>query len=549
MTRLHAHRPRNIGVDDVVAADVIVLGSGVAGLSTALAMAPRSVLVITKGALGRGGSTPWAQGGVAAAVDPHDDASSHANDTIDAGDGLCDPMAVHALTSEARAAIDRLLAIGTEFDRDIDGELALGREGAHAHARILHAGGDATGAEISRALAAAVHATPEIRVFEGLFAHDLVIDNHGHAVGVMGRDARGRTVLAHAGAVVLATGGYGQLFAHTTNPPAVTGDGVALAARAGAVLADLAFVQFHPTALATQRDPLPLLTEALRGAGAVLRDHNGARFMLAEHPLAELAPRDIVARAIWRRQRGGASIVLDATDAVGETFPERFPTVWRAARRAAFDPRHQPLPVTPAAHYVMGGVAVDLAGRTSIPGLWACGEVTATGVHGANRLASNSLLEGLVYGARVAVDIHARDHARGDLPRALDGTVYRHEYPDRANADSAASHRAALRRLMWRHVGLERDAEGLETALERLSTWAPSDQEPDELDSLLTVGRLVTAAAYARRESRGAHVRRDFPRAESAWARRSYWTYDPSASLPLVAAREHGSVTRLRETA
>ncbi|HMB53724.1 MAG TPA: FAD-binding protein, partial [Thermoanaerobaculia bacterium] len=389
-------------------ADVLVIGTGAAGLATALGCSPRAVTLLTKSRFGHGGSTAWAQGGIAAALGDDDAPALHAADTLDVAGGLADRSAVAVLTEEGPRRVEELIALGARFDCTADGELAFGREAAHGRRRILHAGGDATGAELMRALATAVAEAPGVTVEEGCFAVDLAVevDAQGRTrrvVGALVVDGDGCRVLHLAGAVVLATGGVGQLYRHTTNPVEVTGDGLAMAARAGVTLVDLEMVQFHPTALAADSavedgGPLPLLTEALRGEGAWLVDGDGERFMVDEHPDAELAPRDVVARAIDRRRAAGEPVFLDAREAVGERFPERFPTVWEKATAAGFDPRAEPLPVTPAAHYHMGGVKVDGRGRASLDGLWVCGEAASTGVHGANRLASNSLLEALVYG-------------------------------------------------------------------------------------------------------------------------------------------------------
>jgi len=512
-------------------AEVVVIGSGVAGLHAALRLADgrRPVTLLTKKRLGTGGSSAWAQGGVAAAVGSNDSPAEHAEDTLAAGAGLSDAAAVYDLVSDGPAHVRRLIELGARFDRDAQGRLALGREGAHRHRRILHARGDATGAEMVRALVEAVRQAPGLTLAEGAFALDLAVDD-GRVVGVVARHGR-RTVFHRAPAVVLATGGFGQLYAHTTNPPEATGDGLAMAALAGARLADLEFVQFHPTALAAGGDPLPLLTEALRGEGAILVDETGERFMPAEHPLAELAPRDVVARAIWRRREAGLEVYLDAREAVGEAFPRRFPTVFGSCIELGIDPRRELMPVTPAAHYVMAGVAVDGAGRTSLDGLWACGEVTSSGVHGANRLASNSLLEALVYGARVADDVEGGGPRRA-LHRASGGAWVRRELGERRER----SVREEIRRLAWTHLGLERDRWGLSTALEELRLLTP--RKTGEVANLALVGRLVAAAALAREESRGAHCRSDFPEPRPEWRRRLSWTWAGGEGFPLESAGE-----------
>jgi L-aspartate oxidase len=508
-----------------VAADVVVVGSGLAGLTAALALAGRRVVLLTKGELARSGSSPWAQGGVAVALAPEDSPAHHAADTLAVSGGIGDRQAVAALTSDGPARVRWLIELGARFDREAGGGLAFAREAAHRHRRILHAGGDATGAEIVRALVEAVRRAPWIQVEEHVTAAELLVRD-GRGIGVLARQAAGALRAFAAGAVVLATGGIGQLYARTTNPPEVTGDGLAMAARAGALMADLELVQFHPTALAAGGDPLPLLTEALRGEGAVLRDDEGERFMLLEHADAELAPRDVLARAIGRRVLQGQGVWLDAREAVGVSFPERFPTVWAHCQERALDPRVELLPVTPAAHYHMGGVAVDLAGRSTLPGLWACGEVASVGAHGANRLASNSLLEALVFGQRVAEDVQA-----AALPGVSSGAVWRAAREAMAGLGppgaEPAGLRQRLRELMWRHVGLERTGRGLEQAveaLEELERACPGAS--GEIRSLLTVARAVALAALERRESRGAHHRLDFPEAAPEWQCRSFWTLD-----------------------
>ncbi|MEM7049003.1 MAG: L-aspartate oxidase [Acidobacteriota bacterium] len=520
-------------------ADVLVVGSGVAGLSVALGCAPRTVTVLTKARLGGDGSSAWAQGGVAAAVGQDDSPARHRDDTLAVGAGLGDAERVEILTREGPARIASLIALGARFDRSPSGALALGREAAHSRRRILHAGGDATGAELMRTLVSAVEETPRIRVVEHTMAIDLLVAD-GRVVGVRTMDPEGRLVDYDAAAVVLASGGYGQLYRWTTNPLEVTGDGLAMAARAGAVLVDLEFMQFHPTALAVpggrESGPLPLLTEALRGEGAVLIDDRGERFMSTIHRAAELAPRDVVARAIGARLAAGRQVFLDPRQAIGDRLPERFPSAFRAASEAGLDPSQEPLPVVPAAHYAMGGLDVDVNGRTSLPGLWACGEVASTGVHGGNRLASNSLLEGLVFGARVAGDLGPRLMA---VPAGAAGTS-RRSGPGR----DAPGVRSAVRDLAWEALGLRRSAAPLAAVGPRLAeleaelpALAESSFASLETRNLLTVGGLVAAAALARRESRGAHFREDFPEADSSWRRRQRWMlrrggFEAAAAVP-----------------
>jgi L-aspartate oxidase len=599
---------------ETVEADVLVVGAGAAGLTAALGCAsggppassrepwpsmqggglaadgsPRRVLVLTKtrstGA-GAGGASLWAQGGVASAVGDDDDPALHAADTLAAGAGLNDAAIVSLLTGDGPRRVRSLLALGARFDRDPGGRLALGREAAHSRRRILHARGDATGAEVVRTLVDAVHREPSIRVVDETFALDLVREA-GVVVGLLALHRDGRRVLYRAPVVVLATGGLGQLFLHTTNPREATADGLAMAARAGARLVDLEFVQFHPTALAVHATdaagtsgagaaagaPLPLLTEALRGEGAVLVDDRGVRFMASVHPDRELAPRDVVARAIWARLAEGRGVFLDATRAVGERFPERFPTVFALCRQHGLDPRVEPLPVVPAAHYHMGGVAVDARGRSSLPGLWACGEVAATGAHGANRLASNSLLEALVFGARVAEDIQGLQDVRdvegveGAATAATSGSVRAPVAPVAPVAPpdlelSAAGSEllvARLRRVMWERVGVERDEVGLAAAVAELAalsrqpatdpagatdgTRCPGASAPvdpgfaaAEARNLLLAGRLVAQAARERRESRGGHYRVDYPHADAAWQRRLFLTVTAAGTARFEAA-------------
>ncbi len=493
-----------------LSADVVVIGAGVAGLRSALALASRRhVLLLTKTALATGGASARAQGGIAAAVGPGDSPRLHSADTLAAGDGLCDPAAVDVLVREGPDQVRALAALGTRFDQLPDGSFALGCEGAHSRSRILHANGDATGAEMVRALAAALateRAAGRVEVVEWASAADLVVVD-GRCAGVAARLGDGTPLICEAAAVILATGGAGQVYARTTNPPESTGDGVALAWRAGARLRDLEFVQFHPTALHVDADPLPLLSEAIRGERAVLVDGSGTRFMPGEHPQGELAPRDVVARAVWRRLQAGGRVFLDATRSPGEAFAGRFPGVFALCQRHGLDPRRDPLPVTPAAHYLMGGVAVDLVGRSSLPGLYACGEVACSGVHGANRLASNSLLESVVFADRVARDILATERQPIRLPEDA-GAAAIWQAPDAATL--AARTVGEVRNLMWRQVGVERSGPGLRAARRRLAALAAAlPPGPSEAANSVLVARLIAAAALARRESRGSHWRVD----------------------------------------
>lgn len=492
--------------------NVIVVGSGIAGLTAALHAreAGHSVTVVTKGALGDG-CTGYAQGGVAGVYGAGDSATQHAADTIDAGAGLSDEAAVGVLVRDGAARIAELIARGVAFDRSPDGELLLGREAAHRHARIVHAGGDATGAAIAQALVASVRSA-DVTVVEGAFLADVLVED-----GI----ARGIRVVVDgvvsdlsADAVILATGGAGHLYAHTTNPLGATGDGIAAALRVGAAVADLEFVQFHPTILG--EGPAFLVSEAVRGEGATLIDAEGRRFVFDSHPDGELAPRDVVARAIARQSAWqGSPVRLDAT-MIGELrLAHRFPTIDRVTRERGFDWASEPIPVTPAAHYLMGGVVTDLDGRTSIHGLFAVGEVARTGVHGANRLASNSLLEGAVFGARAAAALDApwRHPPVVTCSEPADGAMHG-EGPgsDGEDAHGTAFSRAALQRVMWDQVGLLRSEDGLRHALTTVRRWLADARDPRtvaerEDANLLLLAEATASAALARTESIGAHFR------------------------------------------
>ncbi len=494
--------------------NVLVVGSGIAGLTAALHAqeAGHTVTVITKGELGDG-STGYAQGGVAGVYGEGDSAEQHAADTVAAGAGLSDAAAVDALVADGAERIAELISRGVAFDRDADGVLMLGREAAHSHSRIVHAGGDATGAAISRALVAAVRRSP-ILVIEHAFVTELITTGgavRGIRLLIDGASTPASASVLSAEAVILATGGAGHLYAHTTNPAGTTGDGIAAALRAGAAVDDLEFVQFHPTILAT--GAAFLISEAVRGEGATLIDDDGRRFVFDSHPDGELAPRDVVSRAIARRAAAqGAPVRLDATMLGRETLARRFPTIDRVTRERGFDWSTEPIPVTPAAHYLMGGVVTDLHGRSTISGLFAVGEVARTGVHGANRLASNSLLEGAVFGARAAAAIS--EPWPGSPPLSTryprDPAPASREYRD--GNERAPFTRAALQQLMWDHVGLLRSDEGLRYALDTLRAWQATATEPravaqHEDANLLLLAEATASAALARTGSVGAHYR------------------------------------------
>jgi L-aspartate oxidase len=473
----------------------VIIGGGLAGLMTALALAPQPVLLLTGAPLGLQSSSVLAQGGIAASIGADDDASLHLKDTRVAGDGLCDEAVAAAILAAAPAAIEQLVRLGVVFDRDASDNIALGLEAAHSRHRIVHAGGDATGRDIIRALARKARETPSITVIEATTAQRLMVEDNA-VTGVLGHTGRGPVLFA-TDRVIIATGGIGGLFLHGTNPAGSFGQGLALAARAGAVMADLEFIQFHPTALDSGSFPLKLISEAVRGEGAVIIDENGDRFM-ADVPGAELAPRDIVARAVWRHMAAGHRVFLDARNVRGLDFARRFPAITALCREAGIDPVTQAIPVRPAAHYHMGGISVDRAGRTSIHGLWACGEAANTGLHGANRLASNSLLEAAVCGGWVAKDV-LEDIAATSSIRRRDLTLADGEID---------SDPTSVRPILSRAAGVLRNGEGLRAAARALYPLAVSRQPASDP---AIVGLMIAIAALRRQESRGAHARTDFP--------------------------------------
>jgi len=509
-------------------ADVVVIGSGVAGLTTALQIRAHnlSVLLITKSYVDEG-STKWAQGGIAAALGPGDSPEQHERDTLVAGAGLCDLPAVKVLVSEGPEAVRKLIARGAVFDKSETGEIALTREGGHLRNRILHAGGDATGAEVSRALLAAVSRDQGIEVIEHALVLDALKSESGrvcgvtlHVIGEGSRDGVGQIM---ARAVVLATGGLGQVYSQTTNPSVSTGDGVALALRAGADVADVEFIQFHPTVLymgENSRGQQPLISEAVRGEGAFLVNDRGERFMKSVHPLADLAPRDIVAKEISRQmsKSGAKHVWLDAKSIVD--FKDRFPTIYSSCSQIGIDPSKDLIPVAPASHYASGGIRTDLNGHSSVPGLYAVGETACTGAHGANRLASNSLLEGLVFGARIAEDI-AKNLVTWEDPAGSDPIEIL----------ISPSVRGEMQRAMSRGASVVRTKDSLSKTLETLNrlkdaTTIYANVDAWETTNLYLLATAITRSALERTESRGSHTRDDFPETSEAWRKRIHQAID-----------------------
>lgn len=502
--------------------DYVIVGSGIAGLYAALlAREHGSVCVLTKGGIDEC-NTKYAQGGIAAAVGNDDGPELHLRDTLDAGAGLVDEAAARILVEAAADRIHDLVNFGVPFD-STDGEAALGREAAHSRNRILHAGGDSTGAHIEISLSGMARMS-RITIKEYTQVEEIVVEN-GAAVALQALDTRtNATVRFDAGAIILATGGVGQLFRVSTNPEVATGDGIALAYRAGVEVTDMEFIQFHPTALRLPGVPVFLISEAVRGEGGVLRNASGERFMPGYHEKAELAPRDIVARAIVTEmsRTGTDRVYLDITHLPAERITARFPQIYRYCLDHGVDMTREPIPVSPAAHYMMGGVRTNTWGETTLPGLYACGECACTGVHGANRLASNSLLETVVFAKRIVQ--RSIEGARPDGQGAAPPTADARALPAFENEAGPAPDRASLQGLMWDTVGIVRDGAGLAAATRQLASWraalpAPADRASHELANLLLAGRLMAEAALIREESRGAHYRSDFPAPREEWRR------------------------------
>ncbi|MFC6197268.1 L-aspartate oxidase [Ponticaulis profundi] len=490
--------------------DVLIVGAGLAGLFLALRLAPRRCRVICPAPIGTAASSAWAQGGLAAALGPQDSPESHAQDTLIAGDGLVDPVTARLIAEAGPERVRDLLEMGVPFDKTPNGALALSLEAAHSHPRVARVAGDLAGKAIMEALSAAVLQASHIEISNGLRAIELLKDEHGRVAGVLAEDTDGEQIALPADETVFCTGGSGGLFSVTTNPKEARGDAIAMAYRAGALLSDLEFVQFHPTAIDIGRDPAPLATEALRGEGARLVNRDGTPFMPKYDPAGELAPRDRVARAVHKEWLSPNGAFLDAREAVGSHFIDHFPTVYATCQSAGIDPVTQIIPIAPAAHYHMGGIVTDIWGRTSLAGLSACGECSSTGAHGANRLASNSLLEAVVFSARIADRL--RD---SDIPAA--GSITPYTPPASLSSDNMQ----LLRRAMSKDCGVVRNRDGLTSLSKRLGEMSSMHFTPQTEPAPVTVAKLIVACALEREESRGGHFREDFPD-HAATARRTF---------------------------
>ncbi len=503
---------------------IVIVGAGLAALYAALGLAPRPVLMISPEPLGDGASSAWAQGGVAAAMAASDSPEAHAADTVRAGAGTVDAEVAAMVTRVAREHILDLTELGTPFDRDAHGGYVMSREAAHSAPRVVRVQGDQAGRQIMETLIAALRATPSVQVLEGVLATGLETEED-RVTGVWLRSAEEPSgdVLVTAPAVLLAGGGSGGLYAHTTNPPRIRGQVIGMAARAGAVMGDPEFVQFHPTAFDIGEDPAPLATEALRGEGAVLINSDGERFMLDVHPDAELAPRDIVARAIFAETQAGRRPMLDTREALGAEVLTNFPSVAETCARAGIDPVTDPIPVAVAAHYHMGGVAADTHGRTSIQRLWVAGEASSTGLHGANRLASNGLLEALVYARNAGQDI-------AETVPLLDAPEVSITFPKGGPPPDPAAV-AELRQTMTAHVGVRRSADGLKTALRTIARLEAGHAGDPVFHNMTATATLIAAAALAREESRGGHYRDDFPDPNAALAHRTLMTLSEALAI------------------
>lgn len=498
---------------------IVIVGAGLGALYAALKLAPRSVVIISPETLGKGASSAWAQGGVAAAMDPTDDPKNHAADTVKAGAGTVDVEVAELVTRHARDYILDLTRMGAPFDRTDDGRYVMSREAAHSFARVVRVKGDQAGAEIMKALIEQVRATPSIQVLEGTMAVGMDTKD-GTVTGIAIQESdtnRSAPIMMRGAAYLLAGGGSGGLYALTTNPPRIRGQVIGMAARAGAMITDAEFVQFHPTAMDVGEDPAPLATEALRGEGATLINKNGERFMQALHPDAELAPRDVVARAIFSQTQAGLRPMLDTRDALGEGVKTQFPAVAEACARNGIDPALEPIPVAAAAHYHMGGIATDTDGRATLGGLWVCGEASSTGLHGANRLASNGLLEALVY-ARICADA-IMDAVPDQQTNKASPLVKLDFQPGGVAPDADAV--LALRQTMTSLVGVVREEAGLKEALRKIDTLETAHSDNPSFMNMCATATLITVCALLRKESRGAHERSDFPNTMSGAGVRS----------------------------